>query len=204
MQGYRIGCCDCGCVHDMEFRAVRVVRKTKGSGYYAEELPPEQFKVHFRVRRNNRSTAQIRRHEKIQVIRLAPENETEEKLDATTKVVVLRGQLADLMALKDWRFCIYENPPVNGGMASVEMLNGRKFAVIRFSEEFLNETAFEQRLAVAHELIHCLGAPLIRLLEINNCMGPATKLSLEYMTDAIADGWGPLLPLPSERIRSKP
>jgi hypothetical protein len=46
--GYKMACCDCGLVHDMDFR----VRKGR---------------VQFRVFRNNRSTAMIRRHRSITV-----------------------------------------------------------------------------------------------------------------------------------------
>ena len=45
MEGYKLCCCDCGLVHTMDFRV------TDGE-------------VEFRVRRNNRSTAQVRRHMK--------------------------------------------------------------------------------------------------------------------------------------------
>lgn len=43
--GYRIGCCDCGLVHDMEFRMKR-------------------GQVQIRARRNERATAAKRRHRK--------------------------------------------------------------------------------------------------------------------------------------------
>ena len=42
-RGYKLACCDCGLVHDMDFR----VRKGRAQ---------------FRVKRNNRSTGQVRRH----------------------------------------------------------------------------------------------------------------------------------------------
>jgi hypothetical protein len=45
LPGYRLACCDCGLVHDMEFRA-------NGDA------------VEFRVRRNERATAARRRHAK--------------------------------------------------------------------------------------------------------------------------------------------
>ena len=45
MEDYKLVCCDCGLVHDMEFRV---------TGSYD--------RVEFRSRRNNRSTAQVRRH----------------------------------------------------------------------------------------------------------------------------------------------
>jgi hypothetical protein len=43
--GYKFVCCDCGLVHDVEFR-----------------VTDSYDRVEFRVRRNNRSTAQVRRH----------------------------------------------------------------------------------------------------------------------------------------------
>ncbi len=44
-RGYKMACCDCGLVHDMDFRI-------------------EGNRVQFRVARNNRSTGQVRRHMK--------------------------------------------------------------------------------------------------------------------------------------------
>lgn len=41
--GYKLGCCDCGLVHEIDFRVVK-------------------RRIQFRVRRNNRSTAMMRRH----------------------------------------------------------------------------------------------------------------------------------------------
>ena len=49
VDNYRIACCDCGLVHNMEFRT-------------ADDGLPE-----FRVSRNNRSTGQLRRHAGITV-----------------------------------------------------------------------------------------------------------------------------------------
>lgn len=42
-RGYRLGCCDCGLIHEMDFRV-------------------EGGNVEYRIRRDNRATAQIRRH----------------------------------------------------------------------------------------------------------------------------------------------
>lgn len=44
-KGYKMRCCDCGLVHDMDFRI-----------YLG--------RVQLRARRNNRATAQIRKHKK--------------------------------------------------------------------------------------------------------------------------------------------
>jgi hypothetical protein len=45
-KGYRMACCDCGLVHELDFRAIRWGRGRK---------------VVFRARRNNRATAARRR-----------------------------------------------------------------------------------------------------------------------------------------------
>lgn len=46
LEGYRFSCCDCGLVHNLQFRVV-------GKGI-----------VNFRAQRNNRATGQVRRHMK--------------------------------------------------------------------------------------------------------------------------------------------
>lgn len=44
-RGYKMACCDCGLVHDMDFRI-------------------EAGRVQFRAARNNRATGQVRRYMK--------------------------------------------------------------------------------------------------------------------------------------------
>jgi hypothetical protein len=46
-KGYKMACCDCGLVHDMDFR---IVKDHRGNF------------IQFRVARNERSTAMKRRH----------------------------------------------------------------------------------------------------------------------------------------------
>lgn len=60
---YRLGCCDCGLVHDTEFQVVEVLEHTsKDTFHHGPPLDPTKYRVLFRARRNNRSTAQLRRH----------------------------------------------------------------------------------------------------------------------------------------------
>jgi len=47
-EGYKMQCCDCGLVHQLDFRI-------------------KDGRVQFRVRRDNRSTGQVRRHRNIKV-----------------------------------------------------------------------------------------------------------------------------------------
>lgn len=50
-RGYKLACCDCGLVHSMRFR---LVKNPRGRG----------LKIQFRARRNERSTALMRRWRK--------------------------------------------------------------------------------------------------------------------------------------------
>lgn len=61
MTGYRMACCDCGLVHDMEFKAVRVTRQRRDGSWEYRDLPVKSFRVMMRAKRNNRSTAALRR-----------------------------------------------------------------------------------------------------------------------------------------------
>ncbi len=56
MDSYKMSCCDCGLVHDMQFR-----------------VTDSYDRVEFRVRRNNRSTAQVRRHMAVSKVLRNPE-----------------------------------------------------------------------------------------------------------------------------------
>jgi hypothetical protein len=60
MQGYRMGCCDCGLVHNIDFSVVRIVGEDEKGNRLVEEVD-ETYRVLFRAQRNNRSTAQVRR-----------------------------------------------------------------------------------------------------------------------------------------------
>jgi len=48
MEGYRASCCDCGLVHELEFRV----------------CDDEPARIEFRARLHNRATGQVRRHMK--------------------------------------------------------------------------------------------------------------------------------------------
>jgi hypothetical protein len=63
MKRYRMGCCDCGLVHDLQFEVVKVTRQYR-DGSFMTEPAKGRYRVRFKAKRNNRSTAQIRRHKK--------------------------------------------------------------------------------------------------------------------------------------------
>jgi len=50
MRGYLMACCDCGLVHEMQFKAIAVKDRRAGRFIYAE-LPEDVFRVQFRARR---------------------------------------------------------------------------------------------------------------------------------------------------------
>ncbi len=59
---YRTTCCDCGLVHDIEYRVIVVGRKRRDGSQKVLGLNPAGCQMQFRLRRNERSTAQFRRH----------------------------------------------------------------------------------------------------------------------------------------------
>jgi len=58
---YRMACCDCGLVHDMEFSVLRKGKDLPNGTWLAKELDRAKYRVEFRARRNKRSTAAVRR-----------------------------------------------------------------------------------------------------------------------------------------------
>jgi len=63
MNGYRMACCDCGLVHEMQFGVFTAIENGDGTHTMIDETV-DGGRVRFRARRNNRSTAQVRRHMK--------------------------------------------------------------------------------------------------------------------------------------------
>lgn len=62
MDGYKLGCCDCGLVHDMQFAVVRKTKDNPDGTWTCTDLDPDKYRIFFRARRNKRSTAAVRRH----------------------------------------------------------------------------------------------------------------------------------------------
>jgi len=51
-----------GLVHVVDFQALKITRHNPDGTWQADHLDTGKYRVHFRVRRNNRATGQIRRH----------------------------------------------------------------------------------------------------------------------------------------------
>lgn len=64
MTGYKMACCDCGLVHDMEFQVLKITETLSDGTWSAEEMDSEAYRIGMRAKRNNRSTGQMRRKHK--------------------------------------------------------------------------------------------------------------------------------------------
>lgn len=74
MRGYKLACCDCGLVHDMEFDAVVVQSKLKSKRLIkSTTLDKDLFRVQFRLKVNKSLTKQERKDFGI-TIRTKPAN----------------------------------------------------------------------------------------------------------------------------------
>jgi hypothetical protein len=51
MDNYMLSCCDCGLVHEMEFRAFKRGPVRKDGSYTLQVLRPSEYGVRFRARR---------------------------------------------------------------------------------------------------------------------------------------------------------
>jgi hypothetical protein len=107
--------------------------------------------------------------------------------------------LADLLHLKDWSFTVMtEGPEGESAIAAINCAEGRKYAHVRLSDNFLCSDPESQRQTLIHELLHC------HLAAADHVAGKMIKenfdlfrLHCEYGVDGIADAIAPLLPLPT-------
>ena len=60
MRGYKMACCDCGLVHEMQFHAVEVLKEYADGRWVMKRLPLKKYRVIMRARRAERATAQQR------------------------------------------------------------------------------------------------------------------------------------------------
>ena len=63
-KGYRMACCDCALVHNMEFKVVHVTKTMKDGSWLYEDVKGNKLRVMFRAQRNKRSTSALRRKKK--------------------------------------------------------------------------------------------------------------------------------------------
>lgn len=70
MEGYKMACCDCGLVHELDFGVVKqkkLIKEHKDGRhvYEYEAVENPKYQVTLRARRHTRATAQHRRRKKI-------------------------------------------------------------------------------------------------------------------------------------------
>lgn len=61
MTDYKLCCCDCGLVHNIDFNVLQVTETFK-DGTWDHKEPDGDYRVEYRISRNKRSTGQVRRH----------------------------------------------------------------------------------------------------------------------------------------------
>lgn len=66
-KSYKMACCDCGLVHELQFRVVKEGSSDGKGGWRILPARVRKLRVLFRARRNNRATGQIRRWSNISV-----------------------------------------------------------------------------------------------------------------------------------------
>jgi hypothetical protein len=59
---YKMRCCDCDLVHDLQFHIFKRGKTRKDGTYLVQEIKEKSLIVGFSARRNTRSTGQSRRH----------------------------------------------------------------------------------------------------------------------------------------------
>jgi hypothetical protein len=62
--------------------------------------------------------------------------------------------VADGLRLKDWQFIVELGPDLIGSLATTQVMQRRRLAVLRFSDSFFDASDGDQRHAVCHELVH--------------------------------------------------
>ena len=61
MTNYHMSCCDCGLVHTLNFRALKVFKVHKNGIKEGVPLPKNKYEVEFKLRRNKTLTKQERK-----------------------------------------------------------------------------------------------------------------------------------------------
>lgn len=61
MTGYKMGCCDCGLFHTINFRALKVVKVHKNGSKTGVVLPKDKYVVEMKVARNEKWTRLARK-----------------------------------------------------------------------------------------------------------------------------------------------
>src|SRR5579885_2312969 len=108
-------------------------------------------------------------------------------------------EIADRMQLQNWTITIEPVPPGDAAdYAEVLRTKGRRVALIRLSELFLNSSEEDQRDTAVHELIHLQGAFVDSFIrgQLDEEEWATYNNLREYEVDSQAAAFAPLMPLP--------
>lgn len=61
MVNYHMQCCDCGLVHDVTFRVVKITKRFKDGRVEAETTKRGEYEVQLKAARNNKMTKEQRK-----------------------------------------------------------------------------------------------------------------------------------------------
>lgn len=120
--------------------------------------------------------------------------------------------VADEMGLRDWTFEIeigdadVELPwETISSCASIECVDGRKFATVTFPEDTRHRSREELRDTVAHELIHAHLNPACEIVRVDakdgfsqatyEVMMAGFRRNIEFAVDGLAEAFAPHMPL---------
>lgn len=116
-----------------------------------------------------------------------------------TDVAAYIDTLANLMGLTGWTITVRPATASEDAEAEIEVVYGRKRAIIHLSDGWDKMSGEDQREALVHELIHAAIAPLSQLAN-ELADGEAAEVALaqceEWVVDQMATAWARELPLP--------
>lgn len=107
--------------------------------------------------------------------------------------------LANLMGLTGWTFTVRPAAASEDAEAEIEVVYGRRRAVIHLSKDWDQMPVEDQREVLVHELLHAALAPLTQLvgeLVSGDAEDAALALMEEWVVDGLAVAWARELPLP--------
>jgi hypothetical protein len=120
------------------------------------------------------------------------------------------SRLAEAMGLGDWVLDVREEPADEGTVAEIDCTLGQKHARVYLCEEWTDLDPVTQRDTLVHELVHAHLSQLRHMADTlfdevkgGKVAKAAFHLVEEYATEAIAQAWAPLLPLPVATKKGK-
>lgn len=60
MKKYQMACCDCGLVHEINFKVVKIIKKLKNNVDKCEDITDENYRIMMQARRNTKLTKGLR------------------------------------------------------------------------------------------------------------------------------------------------